>query len=106
VLIALGRVAYFVGDHPGCLDAAAVAGRAAGSAELMGEVALVLEAAPDPCVNAAAKQLCEEALAGLGDGDQGHVESLSMGHWISHVSPARTSRWSTLACQLKASFIR
>jgi DNA-binding CsgD family transcriptional regulator len=33
----------------------------------MGEAALVLEAAPDPVVNAVAKRLCEEALVALGD---------------------------------------
>jgi DNA-binding CsgD family transcriptional regulator len=101
VLVALGRAAYVAGDLHGCLDAAvaaAEAARRAESPELMGDVALVLEAAPDPGVNAVAKQLCEEALAGLGDtghealrtrllaqrshlafydGDQDQVESLS-----------------------------
>ena len=47
--------------------AADVARRAAGSPELLAEAALVLEAAPDPGVNAVAKQLCEQALAGLGE---------------------------------------
>ena len=71
VLVALGRAAYFAGDLPGCVDAAAAAAgaaRAAGVPELLGEAALVLEAAPDLRVNAVAKQLCEEALAGLGAG--------------------------------------
>jgi DNA-binding CsgD family transcriptional regulator len=101
VLVALGRAAYLAGDLHGCLDAAvaaAEAARRAQSPELMGDVALVLEAAPDPGVNAVAKQLCEEALAGLGDtghealrarllaqrshlafydGDQDQVESVS-----------------------------
>ena len=70
LLIALGRAAYFAGDLQGCADAAAAAAgaaRRAGSGELLGESALVLEAAPDPAVNAVAKRLCEEALAGLGD---------------------------------------
>jgi DNA-binding CsgD family transcriptional regulator len=70
VLVALGRAAYFAGDLHGCADAAVAAADAARggqSPELMGEAALVLEAAPDPGVNAVAKQLCEEALAGLGD---------------------------------------
>jgi DNA-binding CsgD family transcriptional regulator len=69
VLVALGRAAYLAGDLHGCVDAAqaaAEAARGAGSSALMGEAALVLEAAPDPAVNAVAKQLCEEALAGLG----------------------------------------
>jgi hypothetical protein len=68
--VALGRAAYLAGDLHGCVDAAvaaADAARAAQSPELMGEVALALEAAPDPGVNAVAKQLCQEALAGLGD---------------------------------------
>lgn len=78
--------------------AAADAGRSAGSPELVAEAALVVEAAPDPAVNTVAKQLCEEALVGLGntgdavlrarllalrshlafyDGDQDRVETLS-----------------------------
>jgi DNA-binding CsgD family transcriptional regulator len=101
VLVALGRAAYFAGDLHGCVEAAvaaADAARAAQSPELMGDAALVLEATPDPAINAVAKQLCEEALAGLGatahealrarllalrghlafyDGDQDRVESLS-----------------------------
>lgn len=70
VLVALGRAAYFAGDVHGCEDAAAMAAtaaRAAQSPELMGEAALVLEAVPEPGVNAVAKQLCEDALAALGD---------------------------------------
>ncbi|MDQ4021097.1 MAG: AAA family ATPase [Actinomycetota bacterium] len=70
VQVALGRAAYFAGDLHGCVDAAiaaAGAARAAQSPELIGEAALVLEAAPGAGVNAAAKQLCEEALAGLGE---------------------------------------
>jgi DNA-binding CsgD family transcriptional regulator len=70
VLVALGRAAYFAGDLHGCVDAAgaaADAARAAQNPELMAEAALVLEAAPEPGINAIAKQLCEEALAGLGD---------------------------------------
>lgn len=69
VLVRLGRAAYFAGDLHGCVDAAtaaADAARPAGSPELLGEASLVLEAAPDPGVNAVARQLCEEALAGLG----------------------------------------
>lgn len=112
VQIALGRAAYFAGDLHGCLEAAVAAGEAARAAqdpELMGDAALVLEAAPDPGVNAVAKQLCEEALSGLGDdghvalrsrllaqrshlafydGDQVSVESLS----AASLALARTSR--------------
>ena len=70
VQVALGRAAYFAGDLHSCVDAAVAAADAARTAqhpELMGEAALVLEAAPGAGVNAVAKQLCEEALAGLGD---------------------------------------
>lgn len=112
VLVALGRAAYFAGDLHGCVDAAvaaADAARAAQSPELLGEASLVLEAAPDPGVNAVAKQLCEETLATLGgaghealrarllaqrshlafyDGDQNRVESLS----VAALELARESR--------------
>ncbi|HEX2273210.1 MAG TPA: AAA family ATPase [Acidimicrobiales bacterium] len=70
VLIALGRAAYFAGDLRGCAEAAtaaADAARAAGDAHLVGEAALVLEAVPDPVINAVAKQLCDQALAALGE---------------------------------------
>jgi DNA-binding CsgD family transcriptional regulator len=70
LLIALGRACYLAGDLAGCVDAtlaAADAARAAGRAELLAEAALVLEPALDSRVNAAATQLCEAALAGLGD---------------------------------------
>ena len=43
------------------------AARCADTPELAAEAALVLEAVPDPSVNALATQLCEAALAGLGD---------------------------------------
>lgn len=69
VLIALGRAAYFAGDLEGCMNTAAAASeaaRAAQSPEFMAEAALVLEAVADAGVNAVAKQLCEQALAGLG----------------------------------------
>ena len=75
VLLALGRAAYLAGDLPGCVDAAVAAAdvaRTAASPELMGEAALVLEAAPDPGVNAVAKHLCEQALAGLDSSGDGH----------------------------------
>ncbi|TWP53978.1 AAA family ATPase [Lentzea tibetensis] len=64
--IALGRAAYFAGDLATCVDAAqraADAARAVGKPELLGEAALVLEAAADGGLNAAATPLCEEALA-------------------------------------------
>ena len=71
VQVALGRAAYLAGDLPGCVAAAvaaADAAAAAGSPVLAAEAALVLEAVPDATVNAVAKQLCEKALTGLGDG--------------------------------------
>ena len=101
VQIALGRAAYLAGDLHGCVDAAVAAADAACAArdsELLAEAALVPQAAPDPAVNTIAKQLCEEALAGLGnathealrarllaqrshlafyDGEQKRVETLS-----------------------------
>jgi DNA-binding CsgD family transcriptional regulator len=103
LLMALGRAAYFAGDLPFWVDAAtraADAARVADSPELMGEAALVLEATADPGVNVVTKQLCEHALARLGDtgqealrgrllaqrshlafydGDQSRVEALSAG---------------------------
>lgn len=68
LLIALGRAAYFAGDLEGCLNTAAAASEAALAAqspELMAEAALVLEAVADAGINTVAKQLCEQALAGL-----------------------------------------
>jgi len=68
--IALGRAAYFAGDLNACADAAEAAASTAGAAqnpELLAESALVLEASPDPRINAVAKHLCEVALAALGD---------------------------------------
>ncbi len=70
VLIALGRAAYFAGDLQGCVDAAATGAEAARTAhnpELLAEAALVLEAVADADVNAVARELCEQALAGLGN---------------------------------------
>ena len=70
VLAALGRAAYLAGDLGGCADAAVAAAAAAGAlgrADLVGQAALVVEAAPDPGVNAVAERLCEQALAQLGD---------------------------------------
>jgi DNA-binding CsgD family transcriptional regulator len=68
--IALGRAAYLAGDLRGCVNAAVAASdaaRAAREAQLLAEAALVPQAAPDPSVTTIAKQLCEEALAGLGN---------------------------------------
>ncbi|MBV9921619.1 MAG: hypothetical protein JOY78_12300, partial [Pseudonocardia sp.] len=95
VLVALGRAASLSGDLPGCVDAARGAARHAETPELAAEAALVLEAVPDPAVNALATQLCEAALVDVGpgalrarllaqrshlafyDGEQGRVEELS-----------------------------
>jgi DNA-binding CsgD family transcriptional regulator len=69
VLVALGRASYFAGDLDTCARAAVAAAevaRAASRPDLEAEAALVVEAAPDPRVNAVAEQLCESALAALG----------------------------------------
>ncbi|TCO22291.1 regulatory LuxR family protein [Kribbella steppae] len=63
ILIALGKAAYLAGDLQGCCAAAVEATAAAQSPEQAAEAALVLEAVPDPTINATAKRLCEEALA-------------------------------------------
>lgn len=71
VLVGLGRAASLAGDLRASVEAAgaaAQAAEAAGSPELMSEAALVLEAVPDLTVNALTKELCERALAELGDG--------------------------------------
>lgn len=73
VRIALGRAAYFAGDVQACADAAIAAADAAaqaGSPDLMGEAALVLEATAHPAVNAVAERLCEQALTELGEGNE------------------------------------
>jgi DNA-binding CsgD family transcriptional regulator len=67
VLVALGRAALLSGDLPGGVAAAREAARWADTPELTAEAALVLEAVPDPSVNALATQLCEAALAELGE---------------------------------------
>ncbi|MEV4261196.1 AAA family ATPase [Kribbella sp. NPDC049584] len=68
ILVALGRAAYFAGDPDGCGEAAVAAmdlARRTASPELMARAALVVEATPD--LRVLAKQLCDEALAALGD---------------------------------------
>ncbi|WP_448624191.1 ATP-binding protein [Geodermatophilus sp. URMC 64] len=70
VLTALARAAHLAGDLAGCADAAtdaAEAARAAHSPELLAEAALVVQAAADAGLNTVAGQLCEQALAALGD---------------------------------------
>lgn len=64
----LARASYFSGDLAGTVAAAraaADAARAAKDARLLAESALTLEAAPDPNVNATARELADEALAAL-----------------------------------------
>lgn len=63
ISIALGKAAYLAGDLQGCCAAAVDAAAAAQSPEQAAEAALVLEAVPDPTINATAERLCEEALA-------------------------------------------
>lgn len=62
--LSLGRAAYLAGDLQTCVTAATEAAQLATDPEVKGEAALVLEAVPDPGINATAKRLCEEALAG------------------------------------------
>lgn len=64
----LARAAYFSGDLAGTVaaaGAAADAARSAHDARLLAESALSLEAAPDPTVNATARELADEALGAL-----------------------------------------
>lgn len=68
---ALGRAAQAAGDlgtAVAAVEAAAIAARAAGRPDLVAEAALVLDAVPDPSVDAVAVQLTEEALADLPPG--------------------------------------
>ena len=68
---ALGRAAQAAGDlgaAVAAVEAAATAARAAGRPDLLAEAALVLDAVPDPSVDAVAEQLTEEALADLPGG--------------------------------------
>ena len=68
---ALGRAAQAAGDlgtAVAAVEAAASAARAAGRPDLVAEAALVLDAVPDPSVDAVAKQLTEEALADIPGG--------------------------------------
>ena len=62
ILVALGKAAYLAGDLRSCCGAAVEAAAAAQSPEQAAEAALVLEAVPDPAINATAKRLCEDAL--------------------------------------------
>ena len=59
------------------------------SPELMGEAALVLEAAPSAGVNAVAKQLCEEALVGLGNATH---QVCAPGCWRNTATSRSTTR--------------
>ena len=64
----LARAAYFSGDLAATVAAARAAAddaRAATDARLLAESALTVEAAPDPTVNATARDLADEALAAL-----------------------------------------
>ena len=68
---ALGRAAQAAGDlgaAVAAVEAAATAARAAGRPDLLAEAALVLDAVPDPSVDAVAEQLTEEALADVPGG--------------------------------------
>ncbi|WP_433161852.1 ATP-binding protein [Kribbella sp. CA-247076] len=63
LLIALGKAAYLAGELQECCAAAVEATAVAQTPEQTAEAALVLEAVPDPTINATAKRLCEDALA-------------------------------------------
>jgi DNA-binding CsgD family transcriptional regulator len=66
----LGRAAAWAGDVSGALAAAeagAAAARRAERPDLLAEAVLVLEAVPDPSVNAVTRALCEEALTAATD---------------------------------------
>jgi DNA-binding CsgD family transcriptional regulator/tetratricopeptide (TPR) repeat protein len=63
ISIALGKAAYLAGDLQGCCAAAVDAAAAAQAPEQTAEAALVLEAVPDPIINATTERLCDEALA-------------------------------------------
>ncbi len=60
--VALGRAAYLAGDLSTAVKAAVDAAAGAQDAEQKADAALVLEAVPDPGINATLKRLCEEAL--------------------------------------------
>lgn len=68
LLLALAKAAYLGGDLGGCADAAREAGalaRALDRTDLLANAALVVEASTDERVNAAARGLCDQAMASL-----------------------------------------
>jgi DNA-binding CsgD family transcriptional regulator len=68
--VSLGRAAYLAGDIDTCLESATTAAalaRAIGDVALAGEAALVVEVGTGPGVNSIANELCEHALADLGE---------------------------------------
>jgi DNA-binding CsgD family transcriptional regulator len=71
LLLGLAAARYRSGDLPGsveaCQDAAVIARRLV-RPELLAEAALVLESLGEPRINAVVRDMCEEALAGLGEG--------------------------------------
>jgi DNA-binding CsgD family transcriptional regulator len=74
LLVARGEAAYAAGDLVTARDAAVEASGlalAAGRADLAGEAALVLEAVPDPAINAVAGGLVTDALAVVVHGQEG-----------------------------------
>ena len=73
LLVARGEAASVAGDLTAARDAAVEASRwalGAGRTDLAGEAALVLDAVPDPAINAVARDLVEGALALVADGHQ------------------------------------
>jgi DNA-binding CsgD family transcriptional regulator len=68
ILLLTGRALHLSGDLDGCLEVcldAAALGRELGRPDLIGEAALVMEGVGTARCELAARQLCEEALAGL-----------------------------------------
>jgi DNA-binding CsgD family transcriptional regulator/nucleoside-triphosphatase THEP1 len=73
LLVARGEAASAAGDLATARDAAVEASRwalDAGRADLAGAAGLVLEAVPDPAINAVARHLVDDALAVVADGDE------------------------------------
>jgi len=70
LLLRLARALYRSGQLGDCLkvcEQAAAAARRLGRPDLIGEAAVVLEAVGEPSVNEVVRDLCQEALAGLGE---------------------------------------
>lgn len=105
----LARAAYFCGDLAATVAAARAAAddaRAAADARLLAESALCLEAAPDPAVNAAARELADEAIAAVDrDGIDDPALRARLHALLSHLAfyagdPAATDERSRTSLEL------